>query len=233
MNDFLEDTEPTTQIVQKTFFQTTKGKSILVTTLGLISFLILLVGLNYFDIIYSSKLSFLPKRSVTNLTSAPVKVTLIPQTFGFKAGDLTLGCPVDSSFCNSQKLVTVKNEDVVVYKAPAQSSILNLVTAQTLENIAYLTNEKTGKKYFYESVVSRDGASCYTVAYTLPSDTEFTDFLKYTKLEKNIPIAKLGLGTFEIESEEANVVIQVRNTPQDPGVPCSLIKKTPEFFNSF
>lgn len=232
MDDEDQELQPTVQIIRKSFFQTKKGLTTLATSLALIIFVTLVISLNYFDIISPSQLAFLPKRFFTNANSNPVSLTLLPQNYGFKAGELTLGCPVDSAFCQSERLVKVNKQDAVSYKAAANSAILNLSQISSLENVAVLTNKDTGKKYFYESVVSKDG-SCYTIAYTLPSDATFGNILDLKTLLMDKRVATLGSETFTVEGEEANVLIQVRNSPLDPGVPCSLIRKSPEFFKSF
>lgn len=224
--------EPTVQIVKRTFLQTTKGKVAGVAVLLLI-LSASVFSLNYFNIISPSQLSFLPKSSQTNFTSSPVHVSLIPENYGFKAGELTLSCPLDSPFCKSQKLVQVKDNTAVAYQAASQSGVLNLIRVSNLENIAILENKKEGKKYFYESIVSKSNDSCYTIAYTLPDDASFGNILNLDFLKENLPFAKLGTKSIEFNGQEVNVVIQVRNSPIDPGIPCSLIRKSPEFFKAF
>lgn len=222
MNDDKQSVDqPTVQIIQKSFFETKKGKAALFLSISTILFVILIVGLNYFDVLSP------------NASGTPVKITLISENYGFKAGELTLDCPVESIFCKSQKLVNVRNIDTVTYKAASESAVLNLTNVPNLENIAVLTNKQAGKKYFYESVVSKTGDSCYTIAYTLPSDATFQNLLNLEALGKRGTIAQLGSQTFQVANEEANVLIQVRNTPMDPGTPCSLIRKSPEFFKAF
>lgn len=239
-----DNSEATVQIIKKGSWLTKKRIAILATSTGLIFFVILMIIMNYFDIISSFQLAFLPKKT-TNLSNIPVKITLISENYGLKAGELTLDCPVESTFCKSQKLINLQNidavtynngvvaSDAVAYKAASGSAVLNINKIPDLENIAVLTNQSEGKKYFYESVVSKDGKSCYTIAYTLPDDTTFQNILNLEILNNRGAIAKLGSETFKIANEEANVLIQVRNTPIDPGVPCSLIKKSPEFFQTF
>ncbi len=224
--------KPDLPLAQKSFFQTKKGLSVLASILGLIVFTLLIVGLNYYDVVSLSRLPFLPKRPPVNLSSTPVKITLIPQNYGFKAGELTLNCPVESAFCSSKRLVSIGKKDAVSYKAASGSSVLTLVKLPDLENIAVLTNPALGKKFFYESVVSKDGKSCYTISYTLPSDANFANLFDLKSINES-KIAILGNGTFEVENETSNVLIQVRNTPQDPGKPCSLLKKGPDFFKNF
>lgn len=225
--------KPDVLLTQKSFFQTKKGLSVLATVLGLAVFAILAVGLNYYDVISLTRLSFLPKRPATNLSGTPVKITLISENYGLKAGELTLNCPVESVFCSSRKLVNLGKKDAASFKAASGSAVLNLTQVSGLENIAVFTNKQVGKKYFYESTVSKDGKSCYTIAYTLPADAIFQNILNLEILNNKGPIAKLGSETFQAANEEANVLIQVRNSPMDPGTPCSLIKKSPEFFKAF
>lgn len=216
--------QPTVQIIKKSFWQTKKGMAILALGLAIVIFSLLAIG----------GLIFLPKKPAVNLSSTPVKITIIPENYGFKAGSLTLSCPVESAFCNSQKEVLLNNNNnsALSYKAASESAVLNLTKVESIENIAVLENKKTGKKYFYESTVSKDGSSCYTIAYTLPQDATFGDILNLPAV-KNAKIATLGTKTFEIEGSQANVIIQVRNSPIDPGTPCSLIRKSPEFFQAF
>lgn len=214
--------QPDVPLIQKSFFQTKKGLTVLATVVGLI----------VFAVISLTGLSFLPKRPSTNLSGTPVKITLLPENYGFKAGELTLNCPVESAFCNSRKLVNLERKDAVSFKAASGSAVLNLAPISSLENIAVLTNSKLGKKYFYESVVSKDGTFCYTISYTLPSDANFINLLDLKSIN-NSKIALLGKQTFEVEGEASNVLIQVRNSPQDPGKLCSLIKKSPDFFKNF
>lgn len=231
-SDDQEIEKPMVQVFNKGFFETIKGKLVLATGAGVMLFVILVVSLNYFDVISSSRLAFLPKKA-TDLSSTPVKITLIPENYGFKAGELTLNCPVESAFCNSQKLIQLDTKDAVAYKAASGSAVLNLSDIATLENIAVLENKQTGRKYFYESSISKDGKSCYTITYTLPDDAIFQNILDLEFLNNKGAFANLGSQTFKIEGSELNVLIQVRNTPIDPGVPCSLLKKSPEFFQNF
>lgn len=213
---------PDVPLGQKSFFQTKKGLTILATILGLTIFALLAAFL------------FLSKKTFVNLNGSgtPVKITLIPENYGFRAGELTLNCPVESVFCSSRKLVNLGQKDAVSYQAASGSSVLTLEKVLDLENIAVLTNPKLGKKFFYESVVSKDGKSCYTISYTLPSDASFANLLDLKSINES-KIALLGKETFEVEGETSNVLIQVRNTPQDPGKPCSLLKKGPDFFKDF
>lgn len=212
------DDKPTV-IIQKNFFQTIKGRllilTLVITVLGGVT-----LGLKYF-------------KFKTNFTSTPVAITLVPENFGFKAGDLTLDCPVDSNFCKSQKLIKIAKKDIVSYKTASGSAVINLSKLKSLDNIGILSNIKTQKKYFYESTISNDGKSCYTIAYTLPLDATFQNILDLGALNKKSGFAILGSQNLQVNNEESNVLIQVRNSPIDPGVPCSLIKKNPDFFKAF
>lgn len=203
------EVQPTVQVVQKNFFQTRKGLVIIATFAAVLIFSILAFSLN-----------------------PPLKITL-SENYGFKVGQLTLSCPVEAAFCPSQRLISINKTDAISYKAASGSAVLDLAQVPNLENIAVLTNREKDKKYFYESVISNDSKSCYTIAYTLPSDTEFANILHLESFLKEKKVATLGSDIFEAEGEEANVLIQVRNTPMDPGTPCSLIKKSPEFFKEF
>lgn len=212
--------EPTVQIVQKGFFETRKGQLLLTIGIGVILFVILVFILNYFNVMAPA------------LTGTPLKITLVPENYSFKAGELTFNCPVESIFCGSQKLVKIDNKDTVSYKAASDSAVLDLNQVSNLENIAVLTNKEVGKKYFYESTISKDGRSCQTISYTLPDDAIFTNILDLKSFLEGKRVATLGSKLFEIEGEDANVLIQIRNTPMDTGVPCSLLKKSPEFFKN-
>lgn len=225
MDETPESIKPTYQIVKKGFFETTKGRIIFSICIGLLGFVGLISILRYFDII-----SLKPP---ANLTGQPLKITLVSENYGFKAGELTFDCPVESAFCNSQKLFKRDNKDTVSYQAASGSAVLNLVKIPGKENVAAIENQQTGKKYFYESVISEDQKSCYTIAYTLPIDATFGNILDLEALNKKGSFATLGEQTFEVEGGKGNVLIQIRNTPMDPSAPCSLLKKTPEFFEQF
>lgn len=230
MNPFEEpELKPNVQIIQGNFWVNKKVKIALV--FGFIALLSLII-LNYFNFI-SLPVLFLPKANPTNFNTNPVKVTLIPENYGFKAGELTLSCPIESAFCNSQRLININQNSAVSYKAASNSAVSSSLEINSLENIGVLENKKTGKKYFYESTVSKDGKSCYTIAYTLPQDATFKNILDLKTLMEYKKFATLGSQTFKIEGTEANVLIQVRNTPMDAGTPCSLIRKSPEFFKFF
>lgn len=229
-SDNQEIEKPTVQILKKGFFETKKGKAIQLLGISIILFVILIIGLNYFDVISNPRLAFLPKKSATG---TPVKITLVPENFGFKAGELTLGCPVESSFCQSQKLVNLQNIDSVAYTAASGSGVLNLTDIRSLENIAVSENKQSGRKYFYESTISTDGKSCYTIAYALPADATFNNIMNLEFLNQTRSLALLGAKTFRVGDGEANVIVQVRNTPMDAGKACSLLQKSPEFFTNF
>lgn len=222
-NNQTEASQPTVVFAKKNFFQTKKGISIAITALAVVIFSGIVFVLNF------QGTAIFPK---TNLTGQPIGITLLPENYGFRAGELTLDCPVESIFCSSQKLISLNAFDAVSYAAGSDSTVLNLKEVPSLENIAVLTNLQTSKKYFYESVVSSDGKSCYTIAYTLPADATFGDLLSIPG-RSDATIATLGSEKILINGEESSVIIQVRNTPMDPGVPCSLIRKNPEFFKVF
>ncbi|MDO8618382.1 MAG: hypothetical protein Q7R49_00390 [Candidatus Daviesbacteria bacterium] len=201
------------------------------TKIFILLFLLLIVLIPLSAWVYTNLSKFTGSTKPPNLTGTPVKITLTPQNYGFKAGDLTLPCPVQDKFCPSQKLVNINQSSAVSYKAASQSGVLNLTKVQSSQNIAVSENQD-GKKYFYESV-AKDADSCYTIAYTLPSDAVFGSILDSSVLNSGSKIATLGSNTFNIEGQDVNVLIQVRNTPMDPGLPCSLIKKSPDFFKAF
>lgn len=229
-----DNPKPDVMVKQKNFFQTRSGISLITSLGGILLFVILIVGLNYFNIISPVQLAFLPKKGVDfSATGTPLKITLVPENYGFKAGDLTLNCPVESSFCQSEKLINLDKKDTVIFKAASGSAVSSLTQIPSLENIAVSANQQTGKKYFYESIASKDGVSCFTIAYTLPQDATFTNILDINSLLKEKKVATLGSDTFQVGQIDANVLIQIRNTPMDPGKPCSLIKKSPEFFKAF
>lgn len=213
--------QPTVVLAQKSFLQTRLGKIIVLSILSLGVFVALVFTLNYSNI-----------QTQTDPIENPVRITLI-ENYGSRVGGLTLSCPVESIFCNTQRLINLDNKDTISYKASPESVVLNILEIQNLENIAVLEDRKIGKKYFYESVISKDSKSCYTIAYTLPKDASFENILDLNTFLEEKRIATLGSQTFKIEGEEANVLIQVRNTPMDPGTPCSLIQKNPEFFKKF
>ena len=219
--------------IKKSFFQTKKGQSVLAAALAVILFTLIALGLNYFNLINLSRLTFLPKKGPVVLTGTAVNISLLPQNYGFRVGDLTLNCPLQSTFCNSQKLTSINKADVLLYKANPGASVSASIKVPDLANIAVGEDKGKGKKYFYESVVSKDGASCYTISYTLPSDATFGDILSLPNMEKAQVFAILGKNTFTVGRNEANVLVQVRNTPIDHGIPCSLIKKSPDFFKAF
>lgn len=211
--------QPTVQIIKKSFLETKIGKALLIC-ISITLFIIFIVGLNYFNVLSP------------NISGTPVKITLVPENYGFKAGELTLGCPVESAFCKSQKLVNLQNIDTVAYKAASNSGVINVTEITSPDNIGILTDRKAGKKYLYESIVSADGASCYTIAYTLPQDAVFQNILDLEIINKG-HLAILGSKTFQLEGRDANVLIQIRSTPMDPGKACSLLQKSPEFFKNF
>lgn len=231
LTDNQPEAEPTVQIVRTGFFTTKKRITVFATSLSIIILVILVIILNYLDIVSLSQLQFLPKKFPANAVGTPIRLTLIPQASELKAGDLTLNCPVESAFCKSQKLINLNKQDAIFYKAAAGSTVSASLKIPSLENIA-ISIENSGKKYFYESVISKDGSSCYTIAYTLPSDAVFGNILSLPFLD-SLAVATLGTKILSVEGNEGNLIIQVRNTPMDPGTPCSLIKKNPEFFKSF
>lgn len=214
--------EPVVQIVPQSFFNTKKGKRVLTAVVAIIILTILAIGLQ-----------FMPKKpAVIDPLGVPVKITLTPENYGFKAGNLALPCPVESAACPTQQLISINNLSAVIYKTASGSSALNVSKLSNLENIAVSDDKKTGKKYFYESV-AKDQNSCYTIAYTLPDDAIFGAIMDSDILETASKIATLGTKTFQAEGKDANILIQVRNTPMDPGIPCSLLKKSPDFFKAF
>lgn len=224
---------PNVQIAERNFLTTRMGK----ITLGIVVFLIIafiLAGiLNYFNLISPPFLHFLPKLFSVSNKSTPVDLAILPQTYSIKAADLILKCPVDKADCKSADLVKAKETTLVSYDAAIQSLVSNLIKVPSLENIAVLFNREAGKKYFYESTISKDAKSCYTIAYTLPEDASFGDLLSFPRVTENMSVATLGSKKIKINGQEANVVIQVRNSPIDPGVPCSLLRKSPKFFDFF
>lgn len=200
-------------IVQKSFFQTTKGK------LVILALAILVLSAVIFGIKFLPKAS---KNTVSNITNL-VPITLT-DNHGFKAEELNLPCPVEPNSCSSQKLVKVNNSSVVTYKLASQSAVLNLVKVLK-ENIAVSAEKQAGKKYLYTSVPSAKGDKCYIVAYALPLEATIGNILSFPLLEENKAIAAVD--------PNSDITIQVRSSSLDPKTKCSLTDKSPEFFKSF
>ncbi len=225
-----EIAKPDVKYKQASFFETKKGKVTIGSSILIIILFILTLISNYSGFI---ALPFLPQSDTTKYgKSVPIK--LDSTTFGFSAGELVLKCPVDTAACNTQKSQSFESKSILTYKAPVATKIYASGQIKNSQNIAVSEDTQAGKKYFYESVASKDGKSCYTIAYTLPSDAKFGNILDLNALLTDKKIATLGNQTITINNEEANVLIQVRNTPIEEGVePCSLLTKSPEFFKSF
>jgi hypothetical protein len=121
--------------------------------------------------------------------------------------------------------------DAIIYRAASGSAVAPPTQIPSIENIALVFDEKNNKKYFYQSYLSKDVRSCYTLSYTLGGDASIANILAPEIINKTGTIATLGNTTFIIEKEEANLMIQVRSTPLEKGEnPCSLQKKPAEFF---
>lgn len=196
-------------IIQKSFFQTTKGKAILV--LGI---LLVAGGALGITVLFRSRPS--------SETSA---VQITPSAnYGLSFKELTLSCPVESLYCSSQQLVKIKGESATTYQVASQSAVLNLVNVPK-ENIALGRDKQTGKKRFFTSTPSVKQDKCYIIFYTLPQDATIGDILSLPIFEQNKPIA--------IVNPNSEIAIQVRSSSFDPQRKCSLERKSPDFFKNF
>lgn len=212
--------EEPTVFLHQSFLKTKKGKIILVAIIAVLILTIL-----------ATKFSYLFKKTVSNPLGTPVKITVAPDN-GFKAGNVTFPCPAESAACSTQQLVDFGNSSAVIYKTSSGSGALNVAKLADLENIAVSQDQKTGKKYFYESV-AKDADSCYTIAYTLPEDAMFGAIRDPKILETASEIATLGPKTFQYGGKDTNILIQIRETPLDQDGTCSLLKRSPDFFKAF
>ena len=165
---------PKVEIVSNSFLQSTQGKLITIIGISILLFILVIIILNYLRVISLTQLSFLPKKSVST-TSKLIEVPITPEAEGFRAGELTFKCPLESKFCSSSKLQNTNSSYSISYKASSSSAVLNITKIPSLDNIAVSVDEKAGKKYFYESVLSKNTSECYTILYTLPYDAVFAN----------------------------------------------------------
>lgn len=141
---------------------------------------------------------------------------------------LNLNCPVDNQFCNTKKDLTFDNGAAFTYQAASGSSVMTNLKIMGPNNIALLYNQQTGEKKFFESTLKDN--SCYTVIYTIPSDAVFANILDVPINLVQRVIATLGSKLLDVDGQNVNVIVQVKQTAPDLSGTCDLSNQSPEFF---
>lgn len=185
-----EEPKPIVVFSEKSFFETIKGKTILVTGVGTILFLILLISLNYYDVI------FLP-------------VTFLPQK-------LSISCPFLSQNCNKEdtKIVTFQDKPAAGYKLASNSAVINPVEIVDSRGFILPPFTKTDSIGLNQSFIF--GNMCYTITYTVPYDSKIAQINKLP-LDQNSEIITLGSGLIQINKQDLNLILQIQKRPLQNG----------------
>lgn len=141
-----------------------------------------------------------------------------------------LGCPLDSSFCNSKLDVKTSGIYTVGYKAPEKSLVSSTtrLSTQSMPGLDHNLSDKS--KHVYESVQMNN--TCYTVVYTFADDAVLFSnvFDLPLDLTKRV-IAAIGSKLLNIKGSDVSVLVQIHKKPIDPKYGCSLTGRAPRFFN--
>ena len=185
-----DNPKPTVVFKEKGFFETTKGKTILVTGLGTILFVILLISLNYYDVI------FLP-------------LTFLPQK-------LAIPCPLQGQNCSKvdTKVVTFQEKPAVGYKAPTSTKIVNpikIVDSRQFILPPYTKNDPIGLNQSF--IV---GNICYTITYTVPNDSNISS-VQMLPLKDGAQLISLGSEIIKLGKDDLNVLLQLQKRPLQQG----------------
>lgn len=193
---------------QTNFFQTKPG---LIVT-GIISVLILIVLviiLNYFNILSLSK-----QAGKTNLST--IKPILNSQDFSFKIDNLFFPCPAPKEFCESGLLSTFKGNPAISYNLDPGKIILSAVDINDDKEIELLQNDIEKTKTLLIS--SQSGQDCYTIFYTVPADSQFNNFDKFPIKSGQI-LGLMGQEKISTGSAQGNLVVRVKKL-FDPATDC-------------
>ncbi len=143
-----EDLKPTVVLAQKRFWQTKKGLAALTLPLALILFAILMIALNYFDVI------FLP------LYSLPKK--------------LLITCPIQD--CSKNNPVSFNDKVAAGYNVASKSAVLNPIKIVDTKQFILPPFTKEDPIGLHQSFIWGD--SCYTITYTVPPDANISQITK-------------------------------------------------------
>lgn len=187
-NQAESESQPTVQIIKKSFFQTKKGISILVVGCAVTIFIILLITLNYFQFI------FLP------LSSLPQK--------------MTLNCPLLNQDCSQSQSVKLNDKPAIGYQLPPQSKVINPTKISDIRQFILPPFEKNSPIGINQSFIV--GNTCYTITYTVPYDANIAT-VNILPLSIGAQIITLGSQVIKVEDKDLNLVLQLQKRPLESG----------------
>lgn len=179
--------EPTIQIVKRGFWLTKKRLTILATLIGLISFVILMITLNYFDII--------------------VPFISLPQK-------LLIACPIAGQNCTQPTPIKFNNQPAAGYKVASKSAVLNPIKIVDTKQFVLPPFRQEDPVGLNQSFILGD--SCYTITYTVPYDAQIAQITKLP-LNKSSQIITLGSESIKINNQDLNLILQIQKRPLENG----------------
>lgn len=183
-----EELKPTVELAQKRFWQTKKGVAALASPLALVLFIILMVILNYLDVI------FLP------LSSLPKK--------------LSLSCPIKDQNCQQNTPVNLDNKTAAGYKLATASAVINTVKAVDHKTFVLAPFGKEDPIGLNQSFIL--GNTCYTITYTLPFDSKIAS-LEKLPLSLGTQLISIGSESIKLNNLDLNLILQVQKRPLGEG----------------
>ena len=201
--------KPTVQIINPHFWQTKKGLSFLAASLALIIFVILLILLNYLDIL------------------------LLP--FGFLPQKLIISCPIKNADCGKNQTITLNNYPAIGYKVASSSSIVTPIKIVDTKQFASSPFRKEDPIGLYQSFILGD--NCYTITYTVPYDSDIAKITKLP-LNSGTSIINLGSESIQISSQSLNLILQIQKRPVNQNAKtdaqkCHVYNIDPKNFGTF
>lgn len=182
--------KPTEIFITKGFFETAKGKTLLATILGIIISVILMITLNYYEVIFLP-LSFLPEK-------------------------LAIPCPIQGQTCNKSdtKVVNFNQKIAIALKVTPATKIVNpvqVVDSRQFILPPYTKNDPIGLN---QSFIM--GNICYTLTYTVPNDSNISR-VQLLPLKSGAQLITLGSEIIKLGKDNLNVLLQLQKRPLGSG----------------
>ncbi len=182
-----DNSQATVQIVKKSFFINKKRLTILATVIALISFVILMIIMNYFDIISS---------------------------LVFPSQKLLINCPIAGQTCNQTTAIEFNNQPAAGYIVASKSAVLSPVKIVDTRQFVLPPFRQEDPIGLNQSFILGD--SCYTITYTVPNDAKIAQITKLP-LNKSSQIITLGSELIKINNQSLNLILQIQKRPLEKG----------------
>ncbi len=214
LNEPEKSAEPNVQIIRKSLLQRLSEKETLIPLALILAILTLILTLNFFEVINIPFLDSLPKSTVR----------------------LVLKCPTPTG-CNQGKIITFENSPALGYQLPEKSNVVSVTKALDSRQFIQAPYTKDSPIGLNQSFIWGD--SCYTITYTVPSDSVITPIIKLP-IQNSFQIIQIGSDSIKLKDQSLNLVMQLQKRPLDKStigkadhVRCSVNNVWPTQYGSF